>query len=62
VVFLCEDDNLTVDEGFIALGAEEDLPFYLEAGKTVVPFGNYETRFITDPLPLEPGETNEGRP
>ncbi len=60
VVFLYEDDDLTVDEGFIVLGAEEGVPFYLKAGKMVVPFGNYETHFISDPLTLELGETNEG--
>lgn len=60
VVFLYEDDDLTVDEGFITLGAEDDMPFYLKAGKMVLPFGNYESHFISDPLTLELGETNEG--
>jgi hypothetical protein len=60
VVFLYEDDDLTVDEGFITLGIDEDMPFYLKAGKMVLPFGNYESHFISDPLPLELGETNEG--
>ncbi len=60
VVFLWEDDDLTVDEGFIVLGAEEEMPFYLKAGKMVVPFGNYETHFISDPLTQVLGETNEG--
>lgn len=60
VVFLYEDDDTNVDEGFITLGAAEDMPFYLKAGKLVVPFGNYESHFISDPLTLELGETNEG--
>ena len=60
VVFLWEDDDLTVDEGFIVLGAAEDMPFYLKAGKMVVPFGNYESHFISDPLTQQLGETNEG--
>lgn len=60
MVFLYEEEDLTVDEGFITLGAEQNTPFYLKAGKMVLPFGNYETHFISDPLTLELGETNEG--
>ena len=60
VIFLYEDNDVNVDEGFITLGAEEDMPFYFKAGKFVVPFGNYESHFVTDPLTLELGETNEG--
>ena len=60
VVFLYEGDGVDVDEGFITLGAEEDLPFYLKAGKFVLPFGNYASHFVTDPLTLELGEANEG--
>lgn len=60
VVFLYEGAGVDVDEGFITLGAEEDMPFYFKAGKFVVPFGNFESHFISDPMTLELGETNEG--
>ncbi len=56
-----EDDTepIDLDEGIITLGAEEDFPYYLSAGKMYVPFGVYESRLISDPLTLELGETRE---
>jgi len=60
IVFLWEEDDteqVEVDEGTITLGNTEKSPFYLIAGKFVVPFGNYETNMISDPLTLEIGET-----
>ena len=59
-VFLWEEDDtpqVEVDEGTITLGNTEKTPFYLTAGKFVVPFGTYETNMISDPLTLEIGET-----
>ncbi len=60
VLFKYEDDDLLVDEGYIALNGGEALPAYLIAGKQYVPFGNFETHFVTDPNTLVLGETNEG--
>ncbi len=56
-----EDDTepIDLDEGIITLGAEEDFPYYLSAGKLYVPFGVFESHFISDPLILELGETRE---
>lgn len=54
-----EDDHLIVDEGFIRLDGENVLPLYLQAGKMYVPFGNFDSFFISDPLTLELGETRE---
>lgn len=55
-----EDDDLFIDEGFIILTGPERFPVYLMAGKQYIPFGNFETHFITDPNTLILGETDEG--
>lgn len=62
VLLLWEEDDteeLLVDEGFIRLDGEDVLPAYLQAGKMYVPFGNFDSMFISDPLTLELGETRE---
>jgi len=62
VLFLWEEDDteeVIVDEGFIALDGEDVVPLYLNVGKMYVPFGNFESHFISDPLTLELGETRE---
>lgn len=62
VLFLWEEDDtdpVEVDEGFITLDGEDVVPLYLSAGKMYVPFGYYESHFISDPITLELGETNE---
>lgn len=57
----CEDDNnVGVDEADITLGGTEEIPGYLKAGRLYVPFGNYETSMISDPLTLEIGEIRDG--
>lgn len=60
VVFKYEEEDVFVDEGFITLTGAEKIPAYLIAGKQYLPFGNFETHFISDPITLELGETNEG--
>lgn len=62
IVFLFEEDDtdpVEVDQGFIRLDGEEKCPFYAEAGRLYLPFGNYDSHFISDPLTLELGETRE---
>ncbi len=54
-----ETEPVDLDEGFVTLGAEEDFPGYLTAGRLYVPFGVFESHFISDPLTLELGETRE---
>ena len=56
-----EDDTepVDIDEAYITLDGEDVLPLYLTAGKMYVPFGNFESHFISDPLTLELGETRE---
>lgn len=58
IVLLYEDgEDFTVDEGTITLTG----PYgeFITAGKMYVPFGMFNSHFISDPLTLELGETNE---
>jgi hypothetical protein len=51
-----EDDTepMDMDEAYITLGTK----FFVRAGKYYLPFGNFETAFISDPLTLELAEIN----
>jgi hypothetical protein len=60
VRFKYEDDDVFLDDGFITLFGSESFPAYLIAGRQYVPFGNYDSFFVTDPNTLVLGETNEG--
>jgi hypothetical protein len=62
VLFLWEDgdDSVGLDEGFIIFDGEDVVPLYINIGQLYVPFGNFESHFISDPLTLEIGETSEG--
>jgi len=54
-----EGEDFTIDEAFITLGNVEKLPMYFAAGRMYVPFGNFESNMISDPLTLEIAETQE---
>lgn len=56
-----EDDteNNVLDEGFITVGGSEDVPVYAVAGRFYLPFGNFESAFVSDPLTLELAEINQ---
>ncbi len=54
-----ESDHLIVDEGYIRLDGEDVIPLYLQVGKMSVPFGHFDSFFISAPLTLELGETRE---
>lgn len=60
VLFKYENDDVFVDEGFVKLTGSEKFPAYLIAGKQYIPFGYFDSHFITDPATLVLGETNEG--
>lgn len=60
VLFKYEDDDLFVDEGYITLSGGDALPAYLIAGRQYIPFGYFDSHFVTDPNTLILGETNEG--
>ncbi|MEA1922883.1 MAG: LbtU family siderophore porin [Pseudomonadota bacterium] len=62
ILLLWEEDDtepVDVDEAYIVLGNTEHFPLYMQAGKLYVPFGNFESHMISDPLTLELGETRE---
>lgn len=60
VMFKYEDDDVFVDEGFISLTGGEAVPAYLIAGRQYIPFGDFDSQFVTDPNTLILGETNVG--
>lgn len=53
------DAEIEVDEAFVQLGGDDALPFYAVFGRQYVPFGYFGSHFISDPLTLELGETQE---
>ncbi|MBF0197213.1 MAG: LbtU family siderophore porin [Planctomycetes bacterium] len=62
LAFLYEEDDteeFTVDVGTLTLGGTESFPYYLAIGKTYLPFGQYNSNFVSDPLTLELGESNQ---
>lgn len=61
VKLLYEDDDLGVDEAVISLTCPESvagITTNLHAGRLYLPFGRYGSYLISDPLPLELGETS----
>jgi len=62
ILFLYEDgddDNLNIDEAFITFANADVSPFYATAGRMYVPFGNFSSNMISDPVTLTLGETRE---
>ena len=62
VVLLHEEDadqDVTLDEATITFGNTDEFPVYLKAGKMVVPFGNFSTQMLSDPLTMTMAEINE---
>ncbi len=53
-----EDEDFYLDEANITLGKTEEFPFFLTAGKVYVPFGDFSTNMIQDPLTQTLGEIN----
>jgi len=60
VLFKYEEDDLFVDEGFITLSGKDKYPVFLKAGRQYLPFGYFDSHFVTDPATLVLGETNDG--
>lgn len=61
ITFLYEEGAtpLEADEAYLTLGNEEISPIYLSVGQLYVPFGNFESHMVSDPLTLELAETRE---
>lgn len=55
------DNNIAVDEGVISLGLPLQLPveLSLSLGLMAIPFGEFNSHFVTDPYTLEIGETKQ---
>lgn len=53
------DDKVLVDDAHIFIGNIDKFPVYLNAGRQYVPFGNFTSNMISDPLTLEIAETQE---
>ena len=54
-----EGDSPVLDEGIITISNLADSQLFLSAGLMYVPFGNYGTNLLSDPLTLELGETQQ---
>ena len=59
ILMLHEDDSTespTIDEGTISVAMDS---MFLNAGRMYIPFGNFESHMVSDPLTLELAETQE---
>ena len=52
-----DTDDLQVDEAYITFSNSAVTPFYATAGRIYVPFGNFESNMISDPVTLTMAET-----
>ena len=52
-------DPPEIDEAIITIANLERSPWSLALGRQYVPFGNYDSHMVSDPLTLEIGETRE---
>ena len=53
------DEKVELDEGVITLGGTDDIPWSLDVGKMYLPFGVFNSHFVSDPLVLELAETRQ---
>jgi len=51
--------GLIVEEAALRLGGTETFPWFVQGGRMVLPFGEYDSMFIEDPLVAVVGETDE---
>ena len=59
ILFLHEDDDTdppVIDEGTLSIAMGS---MFLNAGRMYIPFGNFESNMVSDPLTLEIAETQE---
>lgn len=53
ILLLNEEDDtepMDVDEGYITLDGGDAMPLFLRVGKMYLPFGRFESHFVSDPL------------
>ncbi len=53
------EGSIDVDEAFILYDGGEDLPIFARGGMFYVPFGDFTSHMISDPLTLEVAETRD---
>ncbi|MEZ4873328.1 MAG: LbtU family siderophore porin [Bdellovibrionales bacterium] len=51
--------SINVDEAYLTKGNLESSSYFIKAGQFYVPFGKFDTAFISDPLTLDFAETND---
>ena len=54
-----DTEPVDLDTGVVILGGTEAFPLTLQVGKLYVPFGVFNSHFVSDPLVLEMAETRE---
>lgn len=54
-----DDEDVAIDEAVIGIDGGEKCPFDLTVGKLYLPFGNFESHMISDPLTLDIAEIRE---
>jgi hypothetical protein len=54
-----DDEDVEVDEANITLGKTGEMPIFLTAGKVYLPFGDFTTAMLQDPLTLTLGEIRD---
>lgn len=61
-VLLWEEDDtepIDLDVGIITLGGTDAMPIVLEIGKLYIPFGVFNSYFVSDPITVDLAETRE---
>ena len=53
------NNNIVLDEALVGVTGGEASPAYVNVGRMYVPFGHFESHFISDPTTLILGETND---
>lgn len=51
--------GLVIEEAALQIGPTEEFPVFLLVGRTVLPFGTFESSFIEDPFTVAAGETDD---
>jgi len=61
IIFIYEEDGtpLGIDEAFLTLGNTDESPLYMAVGQMYIPFGNFESNMVSDPLTVDLAETGE---
>lgn len=53
------NNNVVLDEAYVGINGGEACPTYVNIGRMYVPFGHFESHFVSDPTTLTLGETND---